>query len=362
MKFKIGTMKNSSPKIRLIFAALLLLFVAFLSSQVVLAQTMRTITDMAGRKVQIPGKVSSIYVNNHCAIMVYAFDQAIAVNKVKLSGDYPSRFFTREFLEKPYTEGNAEEIIKLHPDIVLTADEINPQSTDRANKLQEKIKIPVVILDLNMLKYKEAFVLLGAIISQPKKAQELIDFVSTYIDPIELRAKQIPEKDKVKVYYAEGLDGLSTEPSGSKHSQILDFIGANNVAKVEIATGTGLSQASIEQLLIWQPEVILVWTGSADKLVTYKHIRADPIWNTLTALKNKKVYQIPWQPFGWFDRPPGINRILGIIWTANLLYPEIFKYDMVKVAQEYFRKFYHYNLSVSEAKMLLSPESNSQNN
>jgi len=341
-----------------IFQATWLLLLLCSIHGMAMGQPTRLIRDMGGRSVRIPDKIKSVYVNNHCDILVYAFDPAIAVNRITKISDAASRFFPKQFLAKPVTDpqGALEEIIKLHPDVVLWSVEVSPQAIDEANRLQAKINIPVVLLELNMTKYKATFAFLGQLLSRPAKAQELIGFVKTYIDAIQQRARQIPANRRVRIYYAESPDGLSTDPSGSKHSQIIDFVGASNVAKVGIAPGTGLAKVSMEQVMIWQPEVILVWTVNADRLVTYKHILSDPLWKNIRAVKSGRVYQIPWLPFGWFDRPPGPNRIPGTIWTANLLYPAIFKYDMVKVTQEYFQKFYHVHLSAAQAKTVLNPK------
>ena len=65
---------------------------------------------------------------------------------------------------------------------------------------------------------------------------------------------------------------------------------------------------------------------------------------------------VAWKPFGWIDRPPGVNRIIGYVWLAHLLYPNYFRFDMVKVVKEYFSKFYHYNLSDAEAAEILNPQ------
>ena len=70
-------------------------------------------------------------------------------------------------------------------------------------------------------------------------------------------------------------------------------------------------------------------------------------------MKKGKVYQIPAQPFSWFDRPPGANRMIGIVWLAQLLYPERFPYDMVAVTQEFFQVFYEFSLSKEQVKALL---------
>ncbi len=319
------------------------------------ARGTRTVTDMGGRKVQIPAKVKSVFVDKHCAVMVYAFDPNIAVNRVFEASSEAAKYLRKEYLSHPYTEGADEEILKLHPDLIISSDEINAQSIDKANKLQEKLHIPVVLVEMNMLKYKQTFAFLGKVINAPQRTQELSAFITTYLDKIGQRAKLIPAKSKVRVYYAEGPKGLNTDPSGSKHSQIIDFVGATNVAQVGIIPGKGLSAVSMEQIMVWKPQVILVWSGMFEDQTTYKYILTDPMWSNQSPVKTKRVYQIPGLPFGWFDRPPGTNRILGTIWTANLLYPNIFKYDMVKVTQEYFRKFYHYNLSVAEAKILLNP-------
>jgi iron complex transport system substrate-binding protein len=292
-------------------------------------------------------------------MLVYAVAPKIAVNCVFKITDAAKLYLPKDYYEnKPYTDGAAEEIIKLHPDIVFMADELSPSIIDKANKMQEKISIPVVLLEMNMLKYKEDLAFLGEILGKKKEANVLADFIKTYLDKIQDLAKQIPEKEKLHVYYAEGPNGLNTDPSGSKHSQIIDFIGAINVAKVGIVPGTGMSQASMEQLLVWQPEIILSWTGNAQHLVTYNYVTTDPLWSNIDAVKKKQVYQIPWLPFGWFDRPPGTNRIIGCIWTANLLYPKIYNFDMVKVTQEYFLKFYHIKLSEADAKKLLNPKPN----
>ena len=52
--------------------------------------------------------------------------------------------------------------------------------------------------------------------------------------------------------------------------------------------------------------------------------------------------------------PPSVNRVLGVWWLGNLLYPEIYDYDMIQVAQDYYALFWHYELSAEEAEALLS--------
>jgi iron complex transport system substrate-binding protein len=91
-----------------------------------------------------------------------------------------------------------------------------------------------------------------------------------------------------------------------------------------------------------------------ENLTAYSYIFLDPSWQTVPALMQKQVYQIPAKPFSWFDRPPGANRMIGIVWIAHLLYPDQFPYDMVHVTREFFRAFYEADISEVQAQALLT--------
>ena len=319
-----------------------------------IGQTTRTIIDMGGRKVIVPKIIKKVFVDKHCAMMINAIAPEKAINIVFDPSVEAKAFLATSYYQgKPYVQGT-EEILKIHPDVVFMSDELSPSVVEKAEKLQKQVKIPVVLLEMDMNGYKKNLTFLGDLFGKKQKSAELVAFIKTYLDDIEKQAKLIPEKSRKVVYYAEGPNGLNTDPSGSKHSQIIDFVGAKNIAKADIIEGKGMSAVSMEQVMVWNPEIVLVWTGSAG--TTYNYVTTNPLWANIKAVKTKQVYQIPWLPFGWFDRPPGTNRILGTVWTANLLYPNIFKFDLVKVTQEYFKKFYHVDLSAAKAKQLINPK------
>jgi len=90
--------------------------------------------------------------------------------------------------------------------------------------------------------------------------------------------------------------------------------GGVNVADVPMVRGYGRAAASFEQLLLWKPEMIIVQVdhGFAHGTENFAKIMSDPAWQNLDAVRNKKVYEIPSLPFGWFDRPPSVNRVIGL--------------------------------------------------
>ncbi len=46
------------------------------------------------------------------------------------------------------------------------------------------------------------------------------------------------------------------------------------------------------------------------------------------------------RPFGWFDRPPSVNRLIGVKWLASVLYGEDANYDIPRDTREFYRLFY----------------------
>ena len=51
-----------------------------------------------------------------------------------------------------------------------------------------------------------------------------------------------------------------TDPSGSQHSQVIDICGSNNVADCALIPGNGMTEVSIEQIMSWNPEVIITYS------------------------------------------------------------------------------------------------------
>ena len=319
------------------------------------AHAERTITDMGGRTVRVPDEVRKVYAVGHCLPIV----GAVAPDKL-LNGPRLSEAM-KPYLAPAFYEGKVapvggmriadEEILKLAPDLIVM--ESIGGSADQARRMEERLHLPVVLVDQDILKAKSAFVFLGELLGRPEQGRRLADYVARYVDPVGETARSIPAEKRLRVYYAEGSNGLSTNPAASIHTQVLDFVGGINVASVAAAPGEGYSEVSIEQLLAWQPDRILVWTPDAEHLSTWRAIVDNPLWHGLGAVKKGQVIQIPWLPFSWFDRPPGSNRLLGVLWLAKTLYPDRFRFDLTAATREYFKLFYHTELSAADAAALL---------
>lgn len=329
-------------------------------------QTTRTIVDMAGRKVTVPFQIKKVYsVSPIGTEFMYTLSpEKIAGLNNKIS-EAESKYCIDSYKKLPVLSGNfgqnnkmnREEILKIKPDVILNMNTIDSSLIENSDKIQNDMGIPVVCVTNDLDKMDKVYEFIGNLTGDTSKAKELGDYCKkTYTEITEI-AKKIPEDKRVKVYYAEGEEGLQTDPKGSQHAQLLDLIGAINVAQVPIKFGFGRSEVSMEQLLKWNPETILVcidqgFATSANN--PYKVIMSDPNWSSLKAVKDKKVYVIPYEPFNWFDRPPSIMRILGAKWLGNLLYPDYFKYDMKAEVKEFYDKFLHIKITDQQYEEIMA--------
>ena len=175
---------------------------------------------------------------------------------------------------------------------------------------------------------------MGILLNREKRAQELSDYAANALKSVESAISDIPDEKKVSVYYAEAPDGLSTECDKSVHAELIPLAGGKNIHRCEAEDDFGMVRVSIEQIMRNNPDVIIAQEKSfADQVFS------NPIWQSVRAVKNKRVYLIPKYPFNWFDRPPSFMRLLGIQWLTNLLYPDRYAFDLPKETKAFYKLF-----------------------
>jgi iron complex transport system substrate-binding protein len=320
-------------------------------------RSVRIIVDMAGRKVTIPAVVNSVYSTSPMGeIVMYSLSPQKIIGMCWKLDKEENEFLLDDYVKKPMlggwygknTTGNPEVIIKAHPDIVLLVGFMDNTEISAALRIEEKLGIPVVLLDGRISSLDSTYRFLGSILGDTLRADTLARFCRATLENIRSVAAHIPDNRKVRVYYAEGLQGLETDSKGSMHTEVLDMVGAINVAEVPtMRSGYGRATVSFEQLLLWKPQIILVCLdhGYAGGTEHYINILSNPSWRAVDAIKNGDIYQIPSVPFNCFDRPPSANRILGLIWLSNLLYPDYFRIDIKAETRKFYALFYHKKLT-----------------
>ncbi|NLE73119.1 MAG: ABC transporter substrate-binding protein [Actinobacteria bacterium] len=315
--------------------------------------TTRVLTDMAGREVVVPAKVERVFSAIPIGtVLLYTLDPAILCAKNFDLSDMERLYTVDSYQALPvmgtYIVGdttNIEELLELKPDVVLYAGFINDQWKTQVYAAQKRLGIPVVMVDSALDKTPETYTLIGELIGQETRAKELSDYCKNTID----EAKQISATiDSARsIYYAAG-EVLSTYAKGSIHSELIDFVGGDNVVVVESKSPFARVTVVWEQLLNWNPDMIITNSphtrgGAASDVRT--ELLTNSKYSDMTAVQNSEVFTIPCAPFNWFGEPPSVARILGIKWLGSLMYPDKYDYDMVAETKAFYSKFYHLELT-----------------
>ena len=321
----------------------------------------REITDMAGRKVTVPAaeNIESVFsAGPVAAIFLYM----VAPDKL-LGWNYELNDVEKSIILDKYQDlpnfgmgdaVNYEAVIAANPTIAINSGKINDTMVSDCDALSESLGIPVVAVDNELNNSAEAFRFMGDLLGVEDHAEELAQYAEQVFTDINALS-DIPEEKKVSVYFGNGEDSLETAPRGSQHAQILDAINAVNVADLELGDGSRV-QISAEQLLAWDPDVIVVnGEPKADKSGSSaaEDILSNPDYASLKAVQDQKVYGTPNAPFSWVDRPAGPNRLIGMRWFSALIYPEYIKCDINEEIHKFFDLFYHVDLSDEQLENVL---------
>lgn len=321
----------------------------------------REITDMAGRKVTVPAAedIESVFSTGPVAAI---FMYMVAPDKL-LGWNYELNDVEKSIILEKYHNlpnfgmGDAinyEAVIAANPTIVLNCGKINDAMVSDCDALSKSLGIPVIAVDNELNNSAEAFRFMGELLGVEDHAEELAEYSEKIFTDIASLA-DIPEDEKVSVYFGNGEDSLETAPRGSQHAQILDAVNVTNVADLELGDGSRV-QISAEQLLAWNPDVIVVnGEPKADKSgnSAAEDILSNPDYASLKAVQDNKVYGTPNAPFSWVDRPAGPNRLIGMRWLSAVVYPEYIKCDVNEEIREFFNLFYHVDLSDEQLENVL---------
>ncbi|MCE5252963.1 MAG: ABC transporter substrate-binding protein [Actinomycetia bacterium] len=331
------------------------------SSEAAGGQTV-TITDHAGRQVTIPARITKVFCSGPTGTnLVYTLAPELLVGWNITPTDQEKEYIPAEYCAVAglggwfgkNTTGNVEEIIKLAPDVVLSIGDVNEAAASDAERIQGLLNTPVVLIDSTLTKTGDAYRFVGEILAMPEKAEELAAYSDEVIRQAQENTAKLAEEDRISLYYAEGGKGLHTDPEGSNHTEVFTLVGARNVADVELQEGYGMSPVSLEQVIAWDPEVIVVASDPSGETNVYEQITTGEDWATIQAVEDGRVYVIPHGPFDWVDRPYSIGRMLGIPWMGNLLYPELYDFDMQAKVKEFYRLFYHFDLTDGQLQELM---------
>ncbi len=315
-------------------------------------------TDDLGREVELPRQIDRICPSGFTAqqvLLTMAPDKMAGLAK-ELSDDQ-LRIFGERFKGCPVfgaalgaTDNlNREAVAAENPQVIIDTGEAKKGAKEDLDALQEQLGIPVVFIEAKLSDYGAAYERLGEMLAMEERGQELADYCRAAYDKVENVMAAIPEGERVNMAYLLGENGLNAIAKTSFQGAVMDMV-ANNVVAVDDVSGKGNgNEVSLEQIALWNPELIIFQAGSI-----YDTVGGDPAWAGIAAIDDGNYYQVPNDPYCWMNNPPTVNQIMGLQWLPRLLYPDKFDDTIADVTRGYYHTMYQYDLSDAELADLLA--------
>lgn len=312
----------------------------------------RTFTDSAGRTVEVPAQIDRIAPAGHTAtqvLLTMAPEKMVTLSQ-ELSDDQ-AKYLGESYAELPVTGAafgakgdlNKEAVAASGTQILIDTGELKDNIAEDLDTLQEQLGIPVVMIETTMDTYADAYEMLGELLGMEERGRELSEYCKSAYEETTSVMAGIPDDERVRVAYLLGDKGTNTIAKNSYQGQVVDLV-ANNVADLGEVSGSGQGvEISMEQLALWNPELILFAEGSI-----YDTVGDDAAFADLDAVKNSAYYEVPTTPWNWLNSPPTVNQVLGMQWLPRLLYPDQYDDDLYETVAGYFKTFYGYDLSEAE--------------
>jgi iron complex transport system substrate-binding protein len=142
------------------------------------------------------------------------------------------------------------------PDVIIDYGVVNPTYVSLADRVQQQTGVPYLLFDGSLPQIPRVYIAAGEALGLGDRAKELARYAEALLADIDERLARIPPEKRPLVSYARGPRGLQTGLKGSINVESLERIGARNVAAESMGPG-GIVTVSPEQLLAWNPEVVI---------------------------------------------------------------------------------------------------------
>jgi iron complex transport system substrate-binding protein len=307
------------------------------------AAELQAVTDSAGRRVEVPARIARVFAAGPPAsilVFVLAPDALLGWTSALRAAErslIPARYAdlpTLGRLAGRAGTANVESVLAMRPDVILDYGAVGPSYVSLADRVQQQTGIPYLLYDGSLGSIPRILETVGGLLGVPARGRDLARSATRILAEIDERVARVPPVRRPRVYYARGPRGLETGLKGSINVESLERLGARNVAAA--GEGTGVASVSLEQVLAWDPEIIVTLDPAAAQTMT-----TDPGWQAVRAVREGRVHVAPSLPFGWIDFPPSVNRLIGLVWLGGVLYPDLFHGDIRRETRAFYGLFYH---------------------
>lgn len=198
--------------------------------------------------------------------------------------------------------------------------------------------------------------LFATMLGRPERAAQMQDRSAAEQASIRAEASARGAAGPSIVYFNRFSGGLKVAGTASYNDFYIKLVGGNNPASgAQGAKGSGMVGVDVEQVLAWNPEVILL--GNFDDAMP-EDLYANPVWHSVAAVQSRRVYKVPLGGYRW--DPPGQESPLMWRWLSDISFPADRRSGLREKLADYFDFLYRYRPSAAETDKILWSGANGQ--
>ncbi|HEY8294093.1 MAG TPA: ABC transporter substrate-binding protein [Micrococcaceae bacterium] len=160
--------------------------------------------------------------------------------------------------------------------------------------------------------------LFAAMLGKPDRATQIKSRSDAELKEVQSAATGRTQAGPRILYFNRFTGGLKVAGSSSYNDFYIKLVGGTNPASGQQGVkGSGMVGVDVEQVLAWDPEVILL--GNFDGAMP-DDIYSNPVWQTIAAVRARRVYKVPLGGYRW--DPPGQESPLMWRWLTDISFPQ----------------------------------------
>ncbi|MFA4953755.1 MAG: ABC transporter substrate-binding protein [Patescibacteria group bacterium] len=310
-----------------------------------LPKQMEQVTDMMGHTVTVPRRVVRIATISATATQlvfaVGAQDQLVvasfgsAVKGKAMGAIYPRMSQVPEAGNQ--NAANIETLLAARPDIVLTED-------GPALAQMKAVGLPAYAFSAEQPgQLYDAIRRMGALTGHAAEAAVSLDLLAAKMKDVADAVEAVEPARRLRVYVAG--TGIFKTFAGD-FFQTFMVRNAGGVSVSEQLIG-GKVDVSPEQVLVWNPDVIILTSYTKD---TVSDVLSNPKLQNVAAVRDHRIYVMPKYIVSW-DMPVP-ESFLGTMWLAQKLYPDQVRFDMSAEIAQFYRQFYGFTVPAADLAVL----------
>ena len=319
----------------------------------------KIITDVEGNKIELPDNVQRVadlwHANNQIVLLLGGANKLVGTTTSIAANPWYSEVYPNIKNVPVLTNGETiqtEELLSHKPDAVLLSKKSMLTEVEQAglkgvrvsfqdfDGLKKTVRITADVLGDKAPEIAENYI---------KELENYIKELENNIQFVEARLKGLKDEQRPTVLHiTKGSDLFMIDGGKSMIGEWIKLAGGKSVLPDE----ANMVTVTVESIIQANPDVIIIGSSGNKAQAAIEKIKADLAWQSISAVKNNRIYANPTGTFPW-DRYSA-EKALQILWAAQLFHPEQFKdLNMVEKTQAFYKKYYGYALSKENAEQIL---------